>query len=272
MDFSEIKKRANALKRSLSAIERLDKDRNLNFVEIKKQIERVKSSERERRLSEAVQEWLSEYESDVSRAASAAQRRFGTELEAELRPDGIGLSGQIHSLKAGLFTIEPDFEDGKVVIWYGPKQERIETARSVSAKEIAKIIRKHNKTLASSPFEQEKFLKQLHNAYLGTLRRRKLADGEYAPIISVLIELSFHLQSSRFLTDPSKDNFRDYGRMMFSYDLHRLRARRLLDQELVLSTATRAHTRKRQDFLWIPRNEGGDGSTYSHIMFRKESK
>ena len=270
MDFSEIKKRTNALRSALSTIERLDKDRSLNFVEIKKQISKVKAFERERRLSDALQAWMIEYEGDVSRAGNAAQRRFGIELESELSPDGIGLSGQIPALKAGLFTIEPDFDDGKIIIWYGPKQERIEMVRSVSAKEIGKKIRQHNKALVSRPLEQEKFFKQLHDAYIGVLRRRKLSDGEYAPIISVLIELSIQMQSTRFLTDPSKANFQDYGRVKFSYDLHRLQVRRQLDLELTLSTATRAHTRRRQDFLWIPRNESGDGSTYSHIMFKKD--
>jgi len=51
--------------------------------------------------------------------------------------------------------------------------------------------------------------------------------------------------------------------------LYRLKEREIENLELNLVTATRAYTRKRSDFLWVPSNERGDGVYISHIKFRE---
>ena len=265
--LADLKKIVSSFRTSISTIERLDKDRELNFIEIQKQVDKLKSLETN--PQDLLSEWLESYEPELSEARQVVRRRFGAELERLLRPEGMTLSGQLPALKAGIFTIEPDFEAGRVTLWYGPKQERIETVSSLSPKDVLKLIKQQHKSLTSRPLDQEKFLGQLHAAYLGALRRIEKPDGEQVPIISALVEHSFHVQSSRFHIDPRRDNFRSYGRMEFSYDLHRLRQRRLIDRELILTTATRAYSSRRRDFLWIPNDSQGGGSTYSHILFKE---
>jgi len=183
---------------------------------------------------------------------------------------GLSLSGQYPELKAGLFTIEIDFDRWKAVLWYGPKQERLGQL-DLSVKKIASRIEKARQQLGSQLPEEELLLK-LQEAYH---RLPSAKRGEPAPIIRVLSELSYLLQNSRFLQDPRRENYRSYSRADFSFDLFRIRkfqSSTLFPSKLQLTVATRAHTRRRSDYLWIPGKEDGNGTTYSHLQFEERTK
>jgi hypothetical protein len=200
------------------------------------------------------------------------RKKFGAQLEEELRKIGLSLSGQYPELKAGLFTIELDFDQWKAKLWYGPKQERLGECL-FSPNKIISLIQEKRTQLGSQLPENELYEK-LRKAYHRAVERK---HGEPAPIIKVLPEMSFLIQSSRFLQDPQKENYRSYSRADFSYDIFRLRRFQAKSQSLFpthmrLTTATRAHTKKRSDFLWIPDDESGRGTTYSHLKFEEEKK
>jgi len=76
---------------------------------------------------------------------------------------------------------------------------------------------------------------------------KKLEDP--LPITSVLLEYTI------LVRNIAKENYTHYGRVFFSYDLYRLKERKINEHELELITATRAYTRKKKDFLWVPTNE-----------------
>lgn len=268
-DIRRLRKTLDGVRTALAAIERLDKDRNVNYPDIQKQIEKVKQwLGANPQFPDMLQQWVESFQVELDATRQTARHRFGSELDTLLRTEGMTLSGHIPVLRIGLFAIEPDFDAGRVTIWYGPKQERIE-AVPLSPQQVVKHIKQRQKSLASRSLDQGKFLKELYSAYQSVLRRGDKQSGDYAPIISVLVEFSFLKQSSRFRNDPREENFRSYGRIEFSFDLHRLRQRRLIDRELVLVTATRAYTSKRQDYLWVPSNQRGDGSVFSHIYFKE---
>ncbi len=77
------------------------------------------------------------------------------------------------------------------------------------------------------------------------------------------------IQGKKFRTDPVKSSYKEYGRVFFSYDLYRLKERAVDGHELSLVTATRAYTRRRAGFIWIPSSERGDGTYISHVRFRE---
>ena len=76
-------------------------------------------------------------------------------------------------------------------------------------------------------------------------------------------------QNNKFKTNPRKEFYTDYTRFLFSYDLYKLKKRRVQNNELTLIIATRAYTKKYSDFIWVPTNEKGDGNYISHIKFRE---
>lgn len=198
-------------------------------------------------------------------------REFGVELERILKEQGLSLTGNYPELKTWLFTIELDFAHGEATLWYGPKQERLSRCRLLPQL-VAQEVNKQRKQLGSNLVKGD-ILPWLSQAY----ERARLmagAKGDEVPINEVLTEMAFLLQDNRFRRDPHRDNYRSYRRADFSYDLFRARIGQteqatLFGKRLRLITATRALTRRRQGFLWVPDDETGKGTVYSHLKFEE---
>lgn len=211
--------------------------------------------------------WVEQYKQGLINFEEQIKKRFGVELEQELKKKGLSLSGQYPDLKAGLLTIELDFDKRMVTLWYGPKQERLDKCRLLAV-EVANRVEKVRQQLGSH-LEEEEFLKKLEKAYF---RAAGNQQGVPVPIIEVLSELAYLFQSPQFRQDPRRENYRGYSRADFSYDLFRVQRseqRTLFAHKLHLTVATRAHTKRRHDFLWVPDDESGRGTTYSHLQFKE---
>ena len=274
-ELTTLHKHTESAVKLLRAISRLEQNRLQNLPQLQKhlaQFDHIRKQLGEHpELLEALQDWVIEYQNVLSSAEQEFRQRFGSGLERELKQKGFLLSGQYPNLKAGLFTLELDFDREQVVIWYGPKQERLLQCQP-DAREVANSVEKVSRQLGTH-LDKTEFLQRLRNAYSCVADRQ---SGESAPIIDVLTELAYLLQSTRFFQDPRQENYQGYGRADFSYDLFLLRQSLLssaraeghcVDKRLDLIVATRTHTRRRRDFLWVPDNESGRGTTYSHLQF-----
>jgi hypothetical protein len=134
--------------------------------------------------------------------------------------------------------------------------------------EVADFMREVQQGLGSGIQEKE-LLARLHDAYLALLSGRL---GEPVPIIRLLgvLQKTLHQRASDSETRTGAPH--PYRRVDFSFDLFRLRQADTVDfngMRLGLIVATRAFTRKRQDFLWVPDDASGKGTTYSHLQFRE---
>ncbi|MCC9076222.1 hypothetical protein FKZ61_008880 [Litorilinea aerophila] len=270
--IDELERHSKAVKSiiaSLREIEKLSGDREINLARIKKQVGKLKDivSDSDPFPLDILKEWINQFESELRQTEEQVQRRFGSELEQELRQLGITLTGQYPELKAGLFTIELDFEQWQATLWYGSKQEKLSTS-PLSVSDIVKRVERAKKELGSQIPEQE-LLENLYQAYTRVVQR----VGEDAPIIKMLGEIAYLLQNPRFYQDPRKDYYKSYSRADFSFDLFRLRrflAQNPSSRQFRLKTATRAQTKRRSDFLWVPESEDGKGSAYSHLRFEEK--
>lgn len=271
---TEIQKTLSKHLKVLNSVYRLSKqvsrllgnwESELNLKKLRGTIEQMEklleSLKEEAGLIESIEGHIKDVKSRIERLESHLKARFGQELEKEMKSIGLKLEGHYPELKAGLFTIEPDFLNYKVVIWYGPKQERLGTV-SLSPSKVAQKIREIRSSLGSK-LDKEEFLKKLREAYTRASKGKKDVP---VPILYVMKELAFLLQPPAFHIDPRKENYKSYGRADFSYDLFRLSD----VHNIKLVTATRAFTKSRAKFLWIPRNESGEGATYSHLTFRED--
>jgi hypothetical protein len=211
-------------------------------------------------IMQVLQEWLEQKKSLLENLKVNLKERFGLELEQELKKIGLTLSGHYPELRTWLLTIEVNFPNNRAILWYGPKQEKVKVC-SLSPQKISQEV-DHIRTNLGAKLPKEELLQKLYQAYH---RTEKGAIGEPAPIIEVLRELAFLLQPSSFWTDPRKENYKDYSRADFSYDLFRLRD----NQSFKLIIATRAFTNSRTKFIWVPMSESGNGATYSHIQFKE---
>ena len=177
------------------------------------------------------------------------RQTFGKELESELKKIGFDLRGQYPLLKTGMYTLDVDFDKSKVVIWYGHLQEKL-ASRKLSAIDVVKEIKSQHEQITEHDFDDDTFIRTLHDIV-----------GDRSPVKDVIAEF---IERNVYGAKAKKT-----VRACLSYDLHRLKTRTFDDLELSLVTATRAHTQRKADNIWVPANDQGQGMYVSHIHFRK---
>jgi len=253
------------LYKALKRIETLEKKREANLGEIKSQLKKVEkllaTPETSPSDRAAVSEHLTKYKTELAKTDSQIRSKFGSDLDKAIKPLGLPLSGNYPTLKANLYTFKLDFEAHQTTIWFGPEQEKLSECR-LRASDVVKSLKQDIKNLGAD-FDEKSFTSRLKQAY------HRVADNssKAIPITSVLPELAFLLQKASFYQNPLQDNYRSYGRADFSYDLFRF-GKFSLSQGMQLTVAVKQYTRRRQDFLWIPSNQRGEGTLYSHIQFK----
>ncbi|MCW3135350.1 MAG: hypothetical protein N2V77_00180 [Canidatus Methanoxibalbensis ujae] len=268
--LSEEKNNLQNLLKFIKNINKYQNDQLKNLHRIKQNIVKIKNALKQSKLEDFVKErveiYIQSVNSKVIKWEEDAKRNFGQKLENELKERGFELRGHYPLLKVSFYTLEVDLENFKVLIWYGPQQEKLEICKLIP-EEIVKKLRIIHDKITQRHFDDNEFLSKVYEAYKISVYRQNKKSGDQISISDILFEYAFLIQDKKFRTNPLKNNYKEYGRVLFSYDLYRLRERRLNDRELSLITATRAYTRRKSDFLWIPSNEKGDGSYISHIKF-----
>lgn len=254
------------LYRALQKIAKLEAKREANIGEIKGYLKKVDkllaASEIALPDRAKVSEHLTKYRSELEITDNQIRNKFGQELDKALKSLDLPLSGNYPKLKANLYTFQLDFEAHKTTIWFGPEQEKLSECR-LRASDVVKSLKKNIKNLGTD-FNEEAFTSKLKQAH----RRIANNSSQPVPITSVLPKLAFLLQKESFYQNPLQDNYLSYGRADFSYDLFRF-SKSSLAQGMQLTVAVKQYTRRRQDFLWIPSNQRGEGTYYSHLQFKK---
>ena len=219
-----------------------------------------------------LERWLDGRKQELEAAKQSFRSRFGTELEKILQERlSLSLRGQSNRFFAGFYTIIVDFDHGNASIYYGVEQELL-AKTNLTPSDVAQALEKGHKALIGRKYDARDFLAKLYEAYSFALRRSGKSEGEKIPILEVLSELVLLMQDKQYYVDPRKEHFKGYGRASFSYDLYRLGRLDYANKRLELTVATREHTTKRDQFLWIPTNDRGEGTTYSYLAFREVNR
>ena len=261
------------IRKAIRAIERhTENEPSNNIHKIKQEMSRIEKILKQTRLTDFVEEDVKQRIQSVKSMMPAweeqATKSFGQRLEDALRQVDFELSGHYPLLKVMFYTLEVKLETGSVAIWYGPQQERLDSCKLIP-EVAAKKLEANHKKIAGRGLDDETFLSNLFEAYKTVAHRSERKIGDSFPVSDVLLEYALLIQSKKFRTNPVKSSYNEYGRVFFSYDLYRLKERTVEGHELNLVTATRAYTRRRSGFLWVPSNESGDGTYISHIRFRE---
>ncbi len=209
----------------------------------------------------AVEDWLDAIGRDATAEAERSRAQLMGDLDDELRNRGHRLSGRLPTLECGPLTIELALADkAELRIWYGPKIARLGTA-PLDAPRAAAMVSEVISGL-SVAIDDEAFLREVQAAWRAAVARAGGAPGDRPPIVSVLGEMAAGRQSVKWARDPVKSAYREYTRVQFSFDLGRLRTRRVDDAELQLTVATRDQTKSASDHLWVA------GTHYAFVSFR----
>lgn len=261
---------AEPMRQVLQDIITLDKERITNLPKLRKQLTKLTTllKQADPHVQQQSYDALEQYKQELAASEEHIRRHFGIDLDQALQSLGLPLTGTYPYLKAGLFMLQLNFEKDRVTIWYGNEQERLGECRLLP-EEVAKRLEHLLQSLGSG-IEAERFPRILQHAYQRTCTRINNPIGQRVPINAVLPEVAFLIQKDAFFHNPARENYRSYSRADFSYDLYRLRSA-LVASGLKLAVAVRAYTQRRQDFLWIPDNDQGQGTTYSHLQFEENT-
>lgn len=238
-----------------------------NLKKIKEFCEKIEFND----LKSLVSEWIKREEEWLKNTSLEKQERFGRELKEELEKNNLSFSGIFPNIKIGIFTLEINFDLNTCQLFYGPKIEKLKTKIPLHALTIVKILKDYLNYL-NQPFNPNEYFKKLLFAYERSLYFQKLNFGEKIFLTDLLTELIFLLQKKEFYLDPKKENFREYSRINFSYDLYRLKTslgNQLENYSFKLWIAPFDATLDKKKSIWIPNNEMGEGTYFSYISFEK---
>lgn len=272
--LKELVRRAQQVARKLDGYQALLREPVANAYErarVLAEVERLVAGFPEGELRQKLQAWLDAERAQVEEAKSEFRFEFGKRLIAGLEGSGLAVRGQLPLLRIGFFTIRADFERGRATVFWGPEIEQIKSGVPLEPLGLARLVRSYQESLkAKGVREPEAFLARLLAAYRRRCSAEGLAEGERVLLSDLLAELVLLSQPESFRADPVRENFVEYPRIRFSYDLYLLKrsgVRAVAGQELRLTVANFDATAKKSRALWVPDSEEGDGTYYSYIAF-----
>ena len=270
-DVKGVERRSSNIGKLLAQFERLRAqpgDNAYGMDDVLKRITKIASDYHSEEIGKRLKAWTDRTSAEISTLKERFRHEFGRRLHTLLESQGFALTGRYPDLKVKFYTIHVDFPNGTASLAFG--HELMKSKIPLSAEEIARSV-EHAERSLNRPFDAPQFINKLFEAYRRVCRIRDLPSGEKAPIIEVLHQLVLLTQPPQFRADPAKEHYRGYGRTHFGYDLYRLRlsgARTTENGQVGLLTATFDATRNRENFIWVPDNERGDGTTYSLLFFK----
>jgi hypothetical protein len=265
--LAEIQKVAKTISALLKVYNNLKQDPVANAYKLGEVLSRIEKENHKNpssELKEEVSAWIKKEVGTVYQAKDEARLSFGKELAEGLKGLGIVLRGQYPDLYAGLYHLKLEFEKGLCKLFWGP--EPIKSLK-LNSKEIISVLYRHNQSLRNRKFDLEDFYQNLYKAYQRALMSEEKEEGEKVPIVDVLNEFVFLIQTEKFRSDPKRQSFKEYTRIEFGYDLYLFRKKDPWGR-LKLSVATFDATKSRLRALFVPDSEE-EGTRYAYVALKR---
>ena len=220
-----------------------------------------------------LQEWVSGQDARIRTLKDEFRYRFGSDLKSALGTHGLALEGQFPLLRVGCYTIRADFDTGRARISWGTEVETIRSRIPLSAEEIAKAVATFDAQLKKREFQARSFTALLRTAWERARQSPGRAPAERVLLTEAMTEMALLTQPRAFAVNPVRENFRDYSRIQFGFDLYRLKHAPEEDRggsRLRLFVATFDSTTAKAKSLWVPDSETGSGTWYSYLSFEEQ--
>jgi hypothetical protein len=242
-------KRVSVLRKELPAAEKTIKDLRLDPV-----------------LLQGIQTELKKAHEELGQKEEELKTKFGMALANLLKPAGFILEGNYPRFKTSFYFLNVDIPADKVTLWLGSEIEELDVTKAIPETVVESLLKNHE-ALTKRPFDEKSFLRMLRTAYQMYLSASRKSEGNDASLPEIHALFCILMQKEKFRKNPVKENYTEYTRAMFSYDLSRLKTRTIDHSELRLITATIMDTRNKGDFFWVPSFEGTPAGTYSRMKF-----
>lgn len=262
LNVKGVQKQLTLLLKNLKSIDKYSSNPLKNLDKILKIFEATRDfdvSKESTLLSEEFKKWREEYKGQIESLIEEEKTLFGVRLEEELNKNNVSFTPKSHCLYAGLFIIKWDVLKGTCLLGYGPNADVLSKLKLDPAIIVKEVVDKSNELGCKlSPFEYVTLLKKAYT-------RLSSNPEESVPLAHLHVDMAVLLQGKNFYKNPSKETFKNYSKMDFSYDLYRTRQVGV-ESGVSLKTATLAQTKKQSDFLWIPtRNSVENGEYFAEI-------
>lgn len=233
------------------------------------EIERIIPELPDFELKRTLSTWLNKEKEEIATFKEDFRFKFGKEFTALFSKEGKKIKGQYPIIRVGFYTLKMNFQFGEAVLFFGPEIEKIKSKIPLEPSTIFETIKKYDDELRTIKSTPEEIFKGLYKAYSRRLKLNNKSFGEKLLITEVLNEFVILKQSAKFLIDPQKANFHEYSRVKLSYLIYCLKKSNLLEKGLRLHVATFDATVDKMHSFWVPENEDGEGTHYSHISFQR---
>ena len=261
--FSTIKKEWASLKKTELNINQSLPAIDTSVQKIMKEIETLKNSEGYRKqLEDFCRTLATKLEEEKTHFRTA----FINSLAKGLSSHGFEMKGALPELKIGIVTLAFSFEQKEVTLYYGPKIYPMGTV-TLDTEKIIEKVKSLLDDLNNHLIPDHEFIKLLYMAYDRMVRLGKTETSGSVGIYELMPEFVLLMQPEQFLKDPKKENFKNYTKIYFSYNIYKLRERTYNGNELQLNIATREETKKTYAHLWVPQNDRGDGVHFGGVRF-----
>jgi hypothetical protein len=212
--------------------------------------------------------WISNTRDRIKAGQEEFKAWFSTELEKLLADQfGLQVRGVYPVFIASYFRIKVDVEHDSAEICFGADEEPLESTKA-DPQVVAQKINGLQRELEGNLLPDDAFLARFAEAYDRAAKLKNLEPTEKAPILEVLNQFVWEIQSRKFVADPRRENFRPYSRVNLAYQLFRLVNKRAGHRTFELTVAGKAEASRKETHLWVPTNDSGDGTHYAWVVFK----
>ena len=234
-------------------------------------IEKLTLEKGDQGWAQDLRHWLADEKENLVGFKDEFRIKFGQELSTLFHGEGKKIRGQYPVIRIGFYSFNIDFQFGAATLYYGPEIEKIRSNIVLQPEIVFKAVKDFDEELRNQRITAAEIYENLHSAYKRGVVLNKLSFGAKIPIMEVLNEYVLLQQSNKFFADPQRNNFRECSRVTLSYLMYFLKKSELCQKNIRFHVATFDATVDKKNALWIPDNEDGEGTHYSHISFLKDS-
>src|SRR5258708_35393281 len=185
----------------------------VDVVRLSHPVDVLKSSEIQ---DERLAELLPELTRELDEAQQALGAVFGSALREAMAAEGIDVTGTAPNFEVGRFEIAANFLNRSASISYG--KEVVVKRVPLSIEAILKAYQTAAKNVAGRNENADNWMLQFYSAWESARIKRNSADKR-ANIVDCYFEMVLLRQPKTFFSAPAKNNFAEYTRPQFAYDL-----------------------------------------------------
>jgi hypothetical protein len=208
----------------------------------------------------------------LTRELDEAQQALGTVFGAALREamaaQGIEVTGNPPKFEVGRFEIAANFITRSASINYG--KEVVVKRVPLSVEAILKSYQSAAKSITGRNENPDQWMAQFYSAWESARAKRNTADKR-ANIVDSYFEMVLLRQPKTFFSAPAKNNFAEYTRAQFAYDLFEIATRpqrAYKDMVVFTHVATKGQTDSSTRSMWIVEGRGPhDGRYIGDVVF-----